>query len=294
MVDSLAIHLRESQVEIRLPRPLPVVRCDRVRVRELLYNLVVNAVEIQRQSRRGGSRSAIGRQRHPAGALRPRQRHRHPGEALRFHLPDLQAPARPGQVRRRHRRGSARSSRRSSSATTAGSGSNRPRRRDDRSISHWRRRLSCRPRVSPSCSSRTAPRTSRPRCAPSSAPASRIRSSAARTATGRSTSCIAVAGTRTRSRRRARGVILLDLNLPGTDGREVLAEIKKDDEPAQHPGDRPHHLERQPGRRGLLSGRSQQLHPEAGRHGRLHPRDRTPQGVLVRGRRAAPGSGVSA
>jgi signal transduction histidine kinase len=44
-VDSLAIHLRESGVEIRLPRPLPVVRCDRVRVRELLYNLVVNAAK---------------------------------------------------------------------------------------------------------------------------------------------------------------------------------------------------------------------------------------------------------
>jgi signal transduction histidine kinase len=45
VVDSLAIHLRESRVEIRLPRPLPVVRCDRVRVRELLYNLVVNAAK---------------------------------------------------------------------------------------------------------------------------------------------------------------------------------------------------------------------------------------------------------
>jgi len=45
VVDSLAIHLRESRVEIRLPRPLPVVRCDRVRVRELLYNLIVNAAK---------------------------------------------------------------------------------------------------------------------------------------------------------------------------------------------------------------------------------------------------------
>jgi len=45
VVDSLAIHLRESGVEIRRPRPLPVVRCDRVRVRELLYNLIVNAAK---------------------------------------------------------------------------------------------------------------------------------------------------------------------------------------------------------------------------------------------------------
>jgi signal transduction histidine kinase len=45
VVDSLAIHLQESRVEVRLPRPLPVVRCDRVRVRELLYNLVINAAK---------------------------------------------------------------------------------------------------------------------------------------------------------------------------------------------------------------------------------------------------------
>jgi signal transduction histidine kinase len=45
VVDSLGIHLRESGVEVRVPRPLPVVRCDRVRVRELLYNLVVNAAK---------------------------------------------------------------------------------------------------------------------------------------------------------------------------------------------------------------------------------------------------------
>jgi signal transduction histidine kinase len=45
VVDSLGIHLRESGVEIRIPRPLPVVRCDRVRVRELFYNLVINAVK---------------------------------------------------------------------------------------------------------------------------------------------------------------------------------------------------------------------------------------------------------
>jgi signal transduction histidine kinase len=45
VVDSLGIHLRESGIEVRIPRPLPVVRCDRVRVRELVYNLVVNAAK---------------------------------------------------------------------------------------------------------------------------------------------------------------------------------------------------------------------------------------------------------
>jgi signal transduction histidine kinase len=45
VVDSLGINLRESGVAIRIPRPLPVVRCDRVRVRELFYNLILNAMK---------------------------------------------------------------------------------------------------------------------------------------------------------------------------------------------------------------------------------------------------------
>jgi signal transduction histidine kinase len=45
VVDSIGIGLREHQVEIRIPRPLPVVRCDRVRVRELYHNLIVNGMK---------------------------------------------------------------------------------------------------------------------------------------------------------------------------------------------------------------------------------------------------------
>jgi signal transduction histidine kinase len=45
VVDSLGINLQEGHVEIRAPRPLPVVRCDRVRVRELFHNLVINAMK---------------------------------------------------------------------------------------------------------------------------------------------------------------------------------------------------------------------------------------------------------
>lgn len=45
VVDSLGINLQEGHVEIRIPRPLPVVRCDRVRVRELFHNLVINAMK---------------------------------------------------------------------------------------------------------------------------------------------------------------------------------------------------------------------------------------------------------
>lgn len=45
VVDNIGISLEESRVEVRIPRPLPVVRCDRVRVRELYHNLIVNAMK---------------------------------------------------------------------------------------------------------------------------------------------------------------------------------------------------------------------------------------------------------
>lgn len=45
VLDAIAINLKENGVAIRIPSPLPVVRCDRVRVRELYYNLIVNAMK---------------------------------------------------------------------------------------------------------------------------------------------------------------------------------------------------------------------------------------------------------
>jgi len=45
MLDSLAISLKEDRVEVRVPRPLPTVRADRVRVGEIFYNLIVNAMK---------------------------------------------------------------------------------------------------------------------------------------------------------------------------------------------------------------------------------------------------------
>lgn len=45
VVDSIGIGLAELRVEVRIPRPLPVVRCDPVRVRELYYNLIVNGMK---------------------------------------------------------------------------------------------------------------------------------------------------------------------------------------------------------------------------------------------------------
>ncbi len=43
--DMLGARLAESQVELRLPRPLPTACCDRVRVREVYANLIANAIK---------------------------------------------------------------------------------------------------------------------------------------------------------------------------------------------------------------------------------------------------------
>jgi chemotaxis family two-component system sensor kinase Cph1 len=40
----LQVNLRESQVEIRRPQPLPTISCDPLLVREVLFNLVANAI----------------------------------------------------------------------------------------------------------------------------------------------------------------------------------------------------------------------------------------------------------
>ena len=52
------------------------------------------------------------------------------------------------------------------------------------------------------------------------------RSIAARAATTLSTTCTTAASTRNAGLAPRPNIILLDLNMPGTDGREVLAEIK--------------------------------------------------------------------
>ena len=45
VADSLAITLKETGTELRVPRPLPTVLCDRARVGEIFYNLVVNGIK---------------------------------------------------------------------------------------------------------------------------------------------------------------------------------------------------------------------------------------------------------
>jgi signal transduction histidine kinase len=52
VLDSLDINLREEGVEVRVPRPLPVVHADRARVGEIFYNLIVNAVRYNDKPRK--------------------------------------------------------------------------------------------------------------------------------------------------------------------------------------------------------------------------------------------------
>jgi PAS domain S-box-containing protein len=44
-LEPLQITLREGNVEVRIPRPLPAVTCDRVRVGEVFHNLITNAIK---------------------------------------------------------------------------------------------------------------------------------------------------------------------------------------------------------------------------------------------------------
>ena len=51
-MDMLGARLAESQVEVRVPRPLPAAHCDRVRVREVFSNLISNAAKYNDKAHR--------------------------------------------------------------------------------------------------------------------------------------------------------------------------------------------------------------------------------------------------
>lgn len=52
VLENLGITLRQSGVEVRIPRPLPRVRADRARVGEIFHNLVVNAMRYNDKERK--------------------------------------------------------------------------------------------------------------------------------------------------------------------------------------------------------------------------------------------------
>ena len=82
-------------------------------------------------------------------------------------------------------------------------------------------------------------------------------------------------------------LILLDLNLPKKDGREVLAEIKSDDDAAAHPGGHPDHLQGRGGHPAQLRPARQLLHHQAGRPRPVHRRRPVDRPLLAHGRDAS-------
>ena len=51
-LDTLGGRLEENGIEVRIPRPMPVVHCDRVRVREIFANLIANAAKYNDKAER--------------------------------------------------------------------------------------------------------------------------------------------------------------------------------------------------------------------------------------------------
>jgi signal transduction histidine kinase len=45
VLDSLRLALEEQRVQVRIPEPLPKLRCDAVRIREVFHNLITNAIK---------------------------------------------------------------------------------------------------------------------------------------------------------------------------------------------------------------------------------------------------------
>jgi len=52
VLDILAVSRKQANVDIRIPQPLPVLRCDPVRCRELLVNLISNAIKYNDKTER--------------------------------------------------------------------------------------------------------------------------------------------------------------------------------------------------------------------------------------------------
>jgi len=51
-LEGLRARIEQQRVEVRIPRPLPVINCDRVRVTEVFYNLITNAIKYNDNPRR--------------------------------------------------------------------------------------------------------------------------------------------------------------------------------------------------------------------------------------------------
>ena len=240
VLDSLRINLKERGVEVRIPRPLPTIQGDRVRIGEVLRNLITNAMKYNDKPEKWieiGYGTDLGLDAirpsddEPASGpshrvLRARQRHRHSRKALRGHLPDLQTPARSRRIRRRHGRGSHHRQEDHRAPRRTDLGRLRARRRD---------LLLFHP-----LSMRVTMMIQHPMLLVEDSPEDREATIRALKKAGMANPIYCCAsGDDALDYLYHRGkyadaalaprpnLILLDLNMPGTDGREVLAEIKQ-------------------------------------------------------------------
>jgi light-regulated signal transduction histidine kinase (bacteriophytochrome) len=70
-IEMLGTQLADSQVEVRVPRPMPVAHCDRVRVREVFSNLISNAAKYNDKAQKWVEVGYIGPDDLPAEMARP-------------------------------------------------------------------------------------------------------------------------------------------------------------------------------------------------------------------------------
>ena len=54
-LEGLHVRIEESRAEIRIPRPLPRVSCDRIQISEVFHNLISNALKYSFQLKFGAS-----------------------------------------------------------------------------------------------------------------------------------------------------------------------------------------------------------------------------------------------
>ena len=52
VLDVIKVSARDSQVEFKIPRPLPTIKCDRTQVSELFTNLISNGIKYNQQTRK--------------------------------------------------------------------------------------------------------------------------------------------------------------------------------------------------------------------------------------------------
>jgi signal transduction histidine kinase len=50
-LEGLRMRIEQHRCEVRIPRPLPFIKCDRVRVAEVFYNLITNAIKYNNKAR---------------------------------------------------------------------------------------------------------------------------------------------------------------------------------------------------------------------------------------------------